>query len=66
MDNGFYVYCQFQRKQAEVYEFSREVFERIAGGDLDALLDAGVATNFHRVTCDDRGNFFEVWSKRQR
>jgi hypothetical protein len=59
-----FVYCQFAGKQAECYEFSVEVFNQIASGDIQPLHDAGI-TRFNRVTVDDGQSFREVWSKRQ-
>lgn len=58
-----FVYCQFAGKHAECYEFSTEIFQRIAAGDMQPLYDVGV-TRFNRVTVDDGSGQREVWSKR--
>jgi hypothetical protein len=58
-----FVYCQFAGKHAECYEFSTEIFDRIAAGDMQPLYDVGV-TRFNRVTVDDGTGQREVWSKR--
>ena len=59
-----FVYCQFAGKNAECYEFSTEIFQRIAEGDLQPLYDVGV-DRFNRVSIDDGTGQREVWSKRQ-
>jgi len=59
-----FVYCQFAGKNAECYEFSTEIFQRIAAGDIQPLYEVGI-TRFNRVTVDDGQSFREVWSKRQ-
>ena len=57
------VYCQFPDKKADVFEFSETAFNKIANGNLDPLLDAGVK-GFFRVTIEDNNGFREVWSNR--
>jgi len=59
-----FVYCQFAGKHAECYEFSTEMFHRIASGNMQPLYEVGI-TRFNRVTVDDGQTFREVWSKRQ-
>jgi hypothetical protein len=60
-----FVYCQFPNRQADVFEFSPEAHWKIAAGNLDPLLDAGV-TGFFRVTVEDEKGFREVWSNRNK
>lgn len=59
-----FVYCQYPNRKADVFEFSQSAHEKIAAGNLDPLLDAGV-TGFFRVTVDDSLGFREVWSNRE-
>jgi hypothetical protein len=66
MNRQFLVYCQFANNQAECYEFSPELFNKIASGDVTPLYESGVSPRFFRVTVDNGSEFKEVWKRNNR